>query len=186
MGLGDRRARLRRGRGCVSLLLLALVASLARAEAYSEEVVKALLLERIVSFLEWTPPGQPKAPIEVVVLGEEGFGLELQRVFGRKPFAGRPLTLRHAAKLHELGHAAIVIIGPEFAHDLPAVLKSCTRTGVLTVGDTPGFGEAGVAVNFYRDGSKVRFELRPSALKRAGIQPSYKLLSLARVVGERG
>lgn len=178
--------RLRFGRGCVSLLLLAFVATLARAEAYSEEVVKALLLERIVSFLEWSGPSQAKAPLEVVVLGEDGFGLELQHVFARKPFGGRPLAVRHTAKPGELGRAEIVIIGAEFAGDLPAVLKLCARAGVLTVSDTPGFGEAGVAVNFYRDGAKVRFELRPSALKRAGIQASYKLLSLARLVGDRG
>ena len=46
--------------------------------------------------------------------------------------------------------------------------------------------EAGVAINFFRDGEKMRFELRPSALKNAGIQASYKLLSLARVVGVSG
>jgi hypothetical protein len=169
-------------------VLLVLTATLARAESYSEEVVKALLLERIVSFLEWSQPVRPvdgKAPIQAVVLGQDGFGSELKSIFVRKLFAGRPLSVRHVAQVSELGAAEIVIIGSEFAGSLSTVLKSCMRAGVLTVSDSPGFGEAGVAVNFYREGSKVRFELRPSALKRAGIQASYKLLSLARVVGEQ-
>jgi hypothetical protein len=184
VGARERLARRAWAKGFVSLALLASLAGLARAEAYSEEVVKALLLERIVTFLAWSQPFSSKAPIRVVVLGDDGFGSELERLFEQKPFAGRSLAVRQVARASEVGNAEIVIIGSEYAGSLPSVLKACGRSGVLTVSDTPGFGEAGVAINFFREGSRVRFELRPSALKLAGIQASYKLLSLARVVGQ--
>ena len=151
--------------------------------SYDEDVVKAVLLERIVTFLTWSPSAAPQVGVELVVLGRSALGGEVERVYGRRKFAGRSITVRYAERPQDIGRAHIVVIGRDFADDLRAVLGECTREGVLTVGDTPGFGERGVAINFYRDGARVRFEVAPSALKRARIQASYKLLTLARVVG---
>lgn len=165
------------------LALLCLCSSTVSSQpSYSEDLVKAVLLERIVTFLSWSSGGT-SAPVEMVVLGQGALGSEVQRVYSRRKFAGRSVAVRYAARPEDIGNAHIVIIGREHASNLDAVLGACARQGVLTVGDTPGFGEQGVAINFYRDGSRVRFEVAPRALKRAGIQASYKLLTLARVVG---
>jgi hypothetical protein len=152
--------------------------------SYSEDVVKAVLLERIVTFLSWSGAAAASGSVDVVVLGQGALGHEVERVYARRSFAGRTIKLRHAARPQEIGNPQIVIIGHDYAQQLPAVLKECAHEGVLTVGDTPGFGARGVAINFYRDGTRVRFEIAPGALKRARIQASYKLLALARVVEE--
>jgi hypothetical protein len=153
--------------------------------SYSEDVVKAVLLERIVTFLSWAAPASASAEttVELVVLGRGALGGEVERVYSRRKFAGRSIAVRYAERPEQIGKAHIVIIGRDYADDLRTVLGACAREGVLTVGDTPGFGERGVAINFYRDGARVRFEVAPSALKRARIKASYKLLTLARVVG---
>jgi hypothetical protein len=151
--------------------------------SYSEDVVKAVLLERIVTFLSWSDSAAADAKVDMVVLGRGALGGEVERVYNHRKFAGRSVIVRYVDEPQAIGKAHIVIIGREHAKDLTAVLRECTREGVLTVGDTPGFGERGVAINFYRDGTRVRFEVAPSALKRARIQASYKLLTLARVVG---
>ena len=163
-----------------SLLLCGIASS---QPSYDEDVVKAVLLERIVTFLSWSQAAGAHETVELVVLGGGALGGELERVYGRRKFAGRTIAVRYAERPQEIGKAHIVIIGRDYADDLRAVLGECAREGVLTVGDTPGFGERGVAINFYRDGARVRFEVAPSALKRARIQASYKLLTLARVVG---
>lgn len=167
-------------------LLLALSIFTARASgqgSYDEDVVKAVLLERIVTFLSWSSPTASTQPVDMVVLGQGTLGSEVQRMYGRRKFAGRSVAVRYAESPEQIGKAHIVIIGREHERNLRGVLDACSREGVLTVGDTPGFGERGVAINFYRDGTRVRFEVAPSALKRARIQASYKLLTLARVVG---
>jgi hypothetical protein len=151
--------------------------------SYSEDVVKAVLLERIVTFLSWSEPADAHRSVDLVVLGKGTLGSEVQRVYSRRKFAGRSVAVRYAEHPADIGKAHIVIIGREHDRDLHDVLDACSREGVLTVGDTPGFGARGVAINFYRDGTRVRFEVAPSALKRARIQASYKLLTLARVVG---
>jgi hypothetical protein len=181
MGNGQRRAFIGWAAGLLAALCM-VSGSVSSQPAYSEDLVKAVLLERIVTFLSWSSAGADSA-VELVVLGEGTLGSEVQRVYSRRKFAGRSVAVRFAAKPEDIGKAHIVIIGREHAGDLSNVLGACARSGVLTVGDTPGFGERGVAINFYRDGTRVRFEVAPRALKRAGIQASYKLLTLARVVG---
>jgi hypothetical protein len=151
--------------------------------SYDEDVVKAVLLERIVTFLSWSSPAANSPSVDLVVLGRGTLGSEVQRVYGRRKFAGRSVAVRYAERAADIGKAHIVIIGREYEGELREVLDACSREGVLTVADTPGFAERGVAINFYRDGTRVRFEVAPSALKRARIQASYKLLTLARVVG---
>lgn len=186
---GTGRARARafwRARGPLIAALCLLASSVlgqAPQGSYSEDVVKAILLERIVTFLSWSQPASPETPVQLVVLGRGSLGGELERVYSRRKFAGRSIAVRYAERADAIGVAHIVIIGREHESDLADVLNACAHDGVLTVGDTPGFGERGVAINFYRDGSRVRFEVAPRALKRARIQPSYKLLTLARVVG---
>jgi hypothetical protein len=151
--------------------------------SYDEDVVKAVLLERIVTFLSWSSTTADTQSVDMVVLGKGTLGNEVQRVYSRRRFAGRSVAVRYADEPAQIGKAHIVIIGREHERNLRNVLDACSREGVLTVGDTPGFGERGVAINFYRDGTRVRFEVAPSALKRARIKASYKLLTLARVVG---
>jgi hypothetical protein len=152
--------------------------------SYSEESVKAALLEKVVSFLEWATPAPPSRPLTVAVLGNDALAGELQHLFAERPFAGRKLVVRRVAKPAQAGDADIVVVGGAEARELPNVLKACAREGVLVVGDGPGLAEAGAAINFFREGARLRFEVRPSALKQARIKASYKLLGVARIVGE--
>ncbi len=171
------------------LLLFALASLLGSAPralaqgTYSEDAIKAALLEKVVSFLEWVKPPPAERPLNLAVLGDDDLATALEHLFGQRPFAGRPLVLRRAVTPGQLAGADIVVVGPRAARELPTVLKACAREGVLVVGDGAGLAEAGAAVSFFRDGTRVRFDVRPSALKQAGIKASYKLLSLARIVG---
>jgi hypothetical protein len=177
-----RRAAISWGAGLL-LALTVITSTVSGQGSYDEDVVKAVLLERIVTFLSWSSTTANTQSVDVVVLGEGALGKEVQRVYSRRKFAGRSVSVRYATEPEQIGKAHIVIIGREHERNLRDVLDACSREGVLTVGDTPGFGQRGVAINFYRDGTRVRFEVAPSALKRARIQASYKLLTLARVVG---
>ena len=54
---------------------------------------------------------------------------------------------------------------------------------MLTVGDGPGYGTAGVVLNFYTSDTRIRFEANTTAAARARLQISSHLLRLARIVG---
>ena len=52
----------------------------------------------------------------------------------------------------------------------------------MVVGETDGFIAANGHIRFFLSSSKVRFEVAPNKLKKAGITMSSKVLRLARVV----
>ncbi len=54
---------------------------------------------------------------------------------------------------------------------------------VFTVSDQGGFAAAGGIANFILVDQKIRFEINPSAARRAGLKISSSLLRLAKLVG---
>jgi hypothetical protein len=52
--------------------------------------------------------------------------------------------------------------------------------------DTPNAAARGVAINLYPDDRRMRLEINPRALKRAGLTASYQLMNLARIVSSAG
>ncbi len=55
-------------------------------------------------------------------------------------------------------------------------------SGVLTVGETPGFAAQGGVINFKLEGDRLRFEINIDAAERERLRISSKLLSLAEIV----
>jgi hypothetical protein len=53
---------------------------------------------------------------------------------------------------------------------------------VLTVSEDGGFIQHGGMINFYRDGTKVRFEINPEAAEKKGLKLGSELLSLGKIV----
>src|SRR5688572_29761193 len=102
-------------------MLCVVSSSVSSQPAYSEDLVKAVLLERIVTFLSWSASDADSA-VEVVVLVQGTLGSEVQRVYSRRKFAGRSVAVRFAAKPEDVGKAHIVIIGREHGADLNNVL----------------------------------------------------------------
>ena len=51
---------------------------------------------------------------------------------------------------------------------------------ILSIGDTQGFCERGVLINFYRLGKKLRFEINLPAVKKSGLTFRAQLIKLAR------
>jgi hypothetical protein len=80
------------------------------------------------------------------------------------------------------GACDVLVIEASETGSLPRLLDTLVRQPVLTVGDTEGYGQRGVMVNFYLDQSRVRFEINLAAARRAGLRISSQLLKLARIV----
>ncbi len=59
---------------------------------------------------------------------------------------------------------------------------SVSGSNVFTVADRAGFARGGGIANFIRANKKIRFEINPSAAKKAGLKVSSRLLRLAKVV----
>jgi hypothetical protein len=166
-------------RGCLLALLLAVPYS-AAAQTAPEYDVKAAFLYNFTKFVDWPAAAFPDATsLKVCLLGEDPFGRSLQAVAG-EPVENRKLVIVRADAPPKPGGCQVLFISRSEREKLPQILAALKDSPVLTVGDTKGFVDQGVIINFTLEGSKVRFEINTDAADKAGLKVSSKLLQLAR------
>jgi len=65
------------------------------------------------------------------------------------------------------------------------ILKSVERNPILTIGESPSFIHQGGIIRFVVADKKLAFEINPAAAKRSGLEVSFKILKLAKIVSEQ-
>jgi hypothetical protein len=154
------------------------------AEPRSEYELKAAFLLNFAKFVEW-PDGTFSGSADTVVLGilgEDPFGLALDRIVAGQLIRNRTLSVRRLTDISEITACNLVFIAAGEGDRLQDITALATAAGILTVGETTGFAEAGVVINFYLKDRKVRFEINARAAELAQLRISSRLLRLARIV----
>ena len=149
-----------------------------------EYQVKAAYLYNFAKFVDWPAAAfaSPTTPLSICILGEDPFGGGLHEVVRGKTAGGRILAVRSLSDISGArGCHVLFISAVEWKANRP-VLGRLAGSGVLTVGEAPGFTTGGGIVNFKLEGRRVRFEINVDAARQAQLQISSKLLSLAEIV----
>lgn len=167
---------------CACALLLTLTP--ARA-APSEYELKSAFIYQIARFVEWpSPPGSlASAPLRLCVLGGNPFGTALDTISG-KPVNERRMEVSLLDMNADTRECAMLFIAAPAERHLERITALSRGTGMLTIGDTQGFAQRGVMVNFFLENGKIRFEINLEASRRAGLKISSQLLKLARIIRE--
>jgi hypothetical protein len=160
----------------------------ADAPPASEFEVKSAFLPRFLQFAEWTPPkagGNGDAGgVRIAVLGDSPFCSYLPTALAKLPPAEARVTVFRASHPDKSADADIVFVCESERSRLGSLVRTLEEFRVLTVGETSGFGAAGVMLNLYvGSDQRVRFEANTNAATRAGIRMSSHLLRMARIVG---
>jgi len=166
------------------IFLLGLLPPLVRAQAsaFDEYQVKAAFLFNFAKFVEW-PPGafsSPSEPIGICVLGQNPFGSVLEetvrgKVVGHRTF----LVLQIPDAQHVNGCHIVFISASEGKRSL--ILEELKNKRVLTISETDGVNWGGGVIGLSLKDGRVRIEIDPAAVERAGLRISSKLLSLAEI-----
>jgi hypothetical protein len=166
--------------GFVFLFFLVLCTS-AQAAPPGEYEVKAAFIHNIAKFVDWPP--RSAGSLKLCVIGQDPFGSALDAL-DAKPIGD---TVWEVVRRNtNLRGCAVLFIPASENNNLKPILTSVQGSAVLTVGDTAGYAEQGVMVNFYLEQNKVRLEINNAAAGRAGFKISSQLLKLARIVAESG
>ena len=154
----------------------------------NEYAVKAAFLYQFTQFVEWPPNtfGDAAAPIVLGVLGQDPFGENLRRATQGRTVQGRSIVVRQVQHGEQLRQCHVLFVSASEEHRIPDVLRTVGTAGVFTVGDSPGFAEAGGTLNFVVDAARVKFEANIGAAERSRLRISSKLLTLARIVDRGG
>lgn len=166
----------------LALLWLVLPWAATTAGAASEYAVKAAFIHNIAKFVEWPKPAAGGDRLRMCLLGENPFGEEIAVLRG-KP-VGRMAWEVLPVGLEEIRACQVLFIPDSMQHQIGQIRRRINGNAVLTVGDTRGYAERGVMINFYLEDNKVRFEINREVAQRAGLRISSQLLRLGRIVTE--
>jgi hypothetical protein len=157
----------------------------AQAEPPTEYEVKAAFIHNIAKFVEWPAAPPTDGKLRLCIVGQDPFGSALDSLRGR-PIGDKVWEVSPAKPNSNLRECGVLFIAASERNNLGQVLNATRGSAVLTVGDSEGYAEQGVMVNFYREQNRVRFEINAEAASRAGLKISSQLLKLARIVQEPG
>jgi hypothetical protein len=144
----------------------------------TESQIKAAFLYNFAKFIEWP---DNTGMLNLCILGEDRFGKDIDAIEG-KAAAGKTLTVRRIKSAQDIKQCRMLFIASPESERLSGILTAAQGLNILTVGDTAGYAEQGVIINFYTEQNKVRFEINKDAAARSGLKISSKLFSLARIV----
>jgi hypothetical protein len=172
--------------GAIRLILSALLAfcPLAQAQKQAPEAeLKAAILVNMLLFVDWPiQASQPTDRLTLCYLDSGPVAMVLDRLNG-KAIKGRPLqVMRVNANVVTGCHA--LYLSPNDSTALTRVIPGLRASGVLFLGDLPGYLQRGVIINLDVDDGRIVFDVDLRSARQAGLMMSSKVLRLARKVVE--
>lgn len=165
-------------------LLLLLLAPWALAQRQAPEAeLKAAIFLNMLLFVDWpSPAGQRPERLTVCYLEPSPVSAALEQ-FGDKLLKGKPLQVKRL-ELGSLGTCQALYLSPSDAPAWSDLVTKWQTSGVLLMGDSPGYLQRGVMLNLALDQGRVVFDVDLRAARVAGLTLSSKMLRLARQVQE--
>jgi hypothetical protein len=165
--------------GAALSFLLASLPLLAQNAATGEYRAKANYLANFPIFVEWPQEAwsQGKTSFLVCVFGEFSFGTSLAEITrgrdGPRSAYCNPLDTQTAG----IVRVSDSVRQPLGAEEIRPAVRGQT---VLTVGETPGFLDAGGILSFSGQQGTIQFDVNLEAANKAHLKISSRLLALAR------
>ena len=177
--------------------------ALADSAASREYQIKAAFLYNFVRFVDWPEDklGDANEPIRIGIIGKNPFGnafepikdkklkgrkviIETFKGFGKIKREKNDKTPKHT-EIEKIRKCHMLFICNSEKEYLADIIELVHRHGILTVGQVPGFLEAGGIINFLEEKKKIRFEINLKAARKSKLKIRAKLLRLAtRIVKE--
>lgn len=153
-------------------------------QTLSEYQIKAGFFFNFTRFVEWPETAFVTAtsPILVCVAGETPLTDLVIDVAVGKIVNGRAVSIRPVKPSDDLRRCNLLFISGAEDRRAAGILAGLKKTSTLTVGETPGFVQAGGMINFSIQENKVKLELNLDATTRAGLKVNSKLIAVSRLV----
>lgn len=162
---------------CALLLLGAAVGAL--AQSASEHAVKAGFVFNFIKFTQWPAGGDAaNAPLRLCSTESQPLQGQLALLQGRA-VGSRALEIVPGALAAKVRQCDVLFLGEGDADRLDALLRGLGNAPVLTVGDLPGFVQAGGMIGLRIEASRVRFDVNLAAAQRSGLALNSQMLKLA-------
>jgi len=155
---------------------------LAESPTSLEYKVKGAFLLNFAKFTKWPADefAADDSPITIGIVGQDPFGSALDQLVAGETIGARPIVVKRLAPSEDLSPCQILFIPKSV--DATNMLKQVASRGVLTVGESDDFLDAGGMIRLLIEDKKVRFEVNLDVAERAHLTVSSQLLKLARTI----
>ena len=171
------------------LLLLGLLLAASRgaggeALVITEPQVKALCLLNFAKYTDWPADAfvWTNSPIVIGVVGGDKFADTLKLAVAGRSVNGRGIEVLPVAGEEDYGKCQVLFIAASEKKRAGEILDQVKGKSILTVGESDQFTQQGGTINFVKKEGKVHFTVDLDGARKARLQFSSKLLSLADVV----
>jgi hypothetical protein len=168
-----------------SLLALAFVVPMpATAQEASESAVKAALLYKFASYVEWPVDAFPSAaaPLVIAAMGADDVATELEQLAKGRSVNNRPIQVRRVGDGESLAGSHIVFVGQREAARIGTLARLARPLFILLVSDASQGLENGSVINFVSIGDRLGFEVSIDAAEQSSLRISSRMLAVARRV----
>ena len=153
-----------------------------------EYLMKAVAMEQLSRFIEWPSEAwnaNPTDPFKIVVLGNNPFGNSLEEAYEDHHIKNREVKITFIDNIEKLEECQILFVSSSEKKEIPKIVDSLKGKPVLSVGDTPGYAESGILANFFIVDNKLRFEINEKGMEDAGLNVSFLLIKVAKIVNPK-
>jgi hypothetical protein len=156
------------------------------AEPESREyIIKAGFIYNFTKFIQW--PAEINSQIKkngtnLCIAGNDPFGSILENTAEKLLQKGKVLKIKRGISLSNISQCSILFISQSEKSRIDKIVTYANTFPVLLIGDTPGYAEGGVGINFFIRNNKIHFEINKKAAALSGLKISSELLDLARIV----
>ena len=166
------------------VLLGALAPGIARAQQATEASVKAALVYKFASYVEWPPEAfaMPESPLVIGIVGADDVAAELEPLARGRTVNNRPVAVWRLKDAEAVTGCHVVFVGRRESGRLPAVARAARAKSVLLISDTERGLESGSVINFVHVEDRVGFEVSIDAAERSNLRLSSRMLAVARRV----
>ena len=167
-----------------AILMVPMVGIAGKDKISLEDKTKAAFIYNFTKYIQWTK--DTSQVFRIGVVGECGILAPLKEIEKKKRVGKREISVKQYNKTSQIDSCHILFISGSAEQNLPEILDSIRNKNILTIGDTKGFAQKGVAINFVVVNEKMRFQINSSVLDGLDLRVSSQLLKLALFVkGEK-
>lgn len=168
--------------GLIILLSLLSLQGVSQASIY---VLKAVYLEKFSRFITWPKESlidNPDEPFIIAVIGETPLTENLIQIYAIQKIKNKRVIIKNIHNLNEIQGSHILFIAESEKKNIDQIIAITKQQPILTIGETKGFAEKGVLINFFEKDNKLRFEINETAVLKSPLQMSFYLLNSAKIV----
>jgi len=157
--------------------------SAAGADTFTAAVLKAAFLYNFAKFTEW--PSDSLAPgqrLSLCVVGDSAVADALEETIKGRAVEGHELTVRVVKTDGLLRSCHMLYVSGLDAKQSAQLLEALKGAPVFTVGDGDKFAETGGVAQLILENDRMRFAINVTSARRARLNLSSKLLSLAKII----